>query len=257
MKQFLFPDKPDNEGLIRLGGKDYHYLVDVLRLSPGERFPAVLPSGEEVLAEVVSTEKGEIVCDCGGLDKLDHRLSPRWSSLSRPLPLPEAFPQLYLLQALPQGQKMDLIVRQAAECGASGIIPLLTSRSSKMPGSAKVERWERIIREARQQSGSDIATKLFAPCSIEEAIKLCHERSDSISIIFHPLAQKYIIDYTISMTNSINIAIGPESGWTEAEFDVFCQAGFNPCLLGHTILRTETAALFAQATVLSVWKKIQ
>ena len=54
MKQFLLTTDPDQNGLIRLEGKDYHYLVRVRRLAAGETFPALLPNGQETLIKIIS-----------------------------------------------------------------------------------------------------------------------------------------------------------------------------------------------------------
>jgi len=50
---------------------------------------------------------------------------------------------------------------------------------------------------------------------------------------------------------SLTLAIGPEGGWTPEELQTFATAGFIPCSLGETILRTETAAIAALAVARS------
>ena len=46
---------------------------------------------------------------------------------------------------------------------------------------------------------------------------------------------------------SLAIAIGPEGGWTDAEFLVATELGFTEAALGINILRTETAVCAALA----------
>lgn len=46
-------------------------------------------------------------------------------------------------------------------------------------------------------------------------------------------------------------AIGSERGWTAAERQLFCEAGFTLCSMGQRVLRTETAATTATAIILS------
>lgn len=58
MKRFILNREPDSSGMVRLEGDDYHYLVRVRRLAPGEFFPALLPGGAEVLVQVRSVEGG-------------------------------------------------------------------------------------------------------------------------------------------------------------------------------------------------------
>ena len=45
------------------------------------------------------------------------------------------------------------------------------------------------------------------------------------------------------------LAVGPEGGFSPAEVYMFLEAGFKPLILGNTILRTETAALYGTAAL--------
>jgi 16S rRNA (uracil1498-N3)-methyltransferase len=47
----------------------------------------------------------------------------------------------------------------------------------------------------------------------------------------------------------VAIAIGPEGGWTDAEFESAGDCGFVEAALGANILRTETAVCAALAAV--------
>jgi 16S rRNA (uracil1498-N3)-methyltransferase len=52
-------------------------------------------------------------------------------------------------------------------------------------------------------------------------------------------------------TENVLLALGPEGGWTEAELELFEQAGWISASLGNTILRAETAAIVALAVAFS------
>jgi 16S rRNA (uracil1498-N3)-methyltransferase len=54
-----------------------------------------------------------------------------------------------------------------------------------------------------------------------------------------------------SSSGDIVLAFGPEGGWTEAEIDLFREAGWVSASLGSTILRAETAAVAALAVAMS------
>jgi len=45
------------------------------------------------------------------------------------------------------------------------------------------------------------------------------------------------------------LAIGPEGGWTDSEFEAARTAGFQEASLGRLILRTETAVIAALASI--------
>lgn len=253
MKQFLLPAPPDADGSVRLTGKDYHYLVRVRRFKAGDSFRALLPGdgdpaapGGEVLVQVRSVDGETLAGQCLPLNA---------GRETGPLP------PILLFQALPKGTKMDLIVRQAAELGISGIVPFAAERSipKLRDGEGRSGRWERIIREARQQSGSGIPTSLHESLDTEgllaywEGLKGAHRRP--LGLLFHqdpvsfPLENGRLHDYLSEVPDMVALAIGPEGGFSSGEVSRFLDAGFKPVKIGDTVLRTETAALCGVAAV--------
>lgn len=262
MRRLILDEGPSPDGLVRLSGKNFRYVARVLRMGPGDSFRALLPSGQEI-AVVIQTVGPSILV--GSVDASEDArgigLERAGDELRRAV-LP-VLPPLVLLQALPKGQKMDLIVRQATEAGVSLILPFVSERSvSRVDGGADAEskrqRWERIVREARQQSGSDIPTLIVAPASLEESLEgwraFAEERGGGIGIFLHqdPLAQGTLHGYLSGGPFAVALAVGPEGGFSAAEAEAFMAAGFAPSVIGANVLRTETAALFAIAAVQTV-----
>ena len=259
MKQFILNSKPDKDGRVRLEGGDYRYLVRVRRLAPGESFPALLPDGTGVMVRICSVDNQAVVGEIA-----PGEIAP--SGSASPLP------PLFLFQALPKGEKMDLIVRQAAEGGVAEIVPFVSEFSlMKLTNGSKQKfsRWERIIKEARQQSGSAIATAIRQPVSMDglfaywEQLKMQYPGGagapgGALGLLFHhlPLAHTGLHGYLDNSCEVVALAIGPEGGFSSAEAERFLAAGFKPFTIGGTILRTETAALYAQAAVrVLLWEK--
>jgi len=156
MKQFILNSEPDRGGRVRLEGRDYRYLARVRRLAPGECFPALLPDGTGVMVRVCSVDNQTVVGEIA-------------SDVAAPREAASPLPPIVLFQALPKGEKMDLIVRQAAESGLTEIVPFVSEFSMVKPANDrhKLSRWERIITEARQQSGSTIATAIRQPMTMD------------------------------------------------------------------------------------------
>nr|AGS51965.1 ribosomal RNA small subunit methyltransferase E [uncultured bacterium contig00003] len=244
MKQFILTKEPENN-IVRLEGNDYRYLIKVRRLAAGEYFPALLPNGNETLIKIISIEHNVLTGECAEKD-------------SSPAP---SLPPIVLFQALPKGEKMDLIVRQAAEGGITEIVPFVSEYSIAKTGASgqKFSRWERIIREARQQSGSKIATTIRKPMTINELFNyweelkntLLEQKTGALGLLFHHrgLEQKSLHSYFDSIPGVVALAVGPEGGFSGAEVSLFLKNGFNPLTIGDTILRTETAALYCAAAV--------
>jgi 16S rRNA (uracil1498-N3)-methyltransferase len=262
LKQFILNNEPDKEGFVRLEGNDYRYLVRVRRLAVGEYFPALLPNGEETLVQVLSIDHNSLNGKCSGCEEVEEVLesSPR-------------LPPVILFQALPKGDKMDLIVRQAAEGGITEIVPFVSEFSvakTKNDGQ-KFSRWERIIKEARQQSGSRIATTLHKPLIMKELFDYWQKKgTEALGLLFHHdrnfcvtsknfenlnemhqkgLEQKSLHGYLDKKPKTVVLVIGPEGGFSDTEVSRFLENDFKPLTIGDTILRTETAALYCAAAI--------
>jgi 16S rRNA (uracil1498-N3)-methyltransferase len=158
-----------------------------------------------------------------------------------------------LFQALPKGEKMDLIVRQAAEGGLAEIVPFASEFSATKTSGQKFSRWERIIREARQQSGSASETAIRQPLAIDGLFAYWEgqRQMGALGLLFQhlPLVKASLHRYLDKKPPAVVLAIGPEGGFSPAEANRFIAAGFKPFTIGDTIFRTETAALYAQAAV--------
>jgi 16S rRNA (uracil1498-N3)-methyltransferase len=245
MKQFVLSVEPNADGVIRLYGEDYHYLVRVRRLKTGSSFSALLPGGAETRVKILSTVDDILIGECEGA------FTPSASAL----------PPIILFQGLPRGTKMDLIVRQAAEGGVSEIIPFESEFSTAKikgngeKGQVKLKRWERIIKEARQQSGSIIPTIIKPPCTVDGVLDywagLKKTRPGGVGILLHqdPLDKGSFHDYLYNSPEFAALAVGPEGGFSPGEAARFMAAGFKPLVMGNTILRTETAALYGAAAI--------
>ena len=248
MKQFLLTKEPDKNDIVRLEGDDYRYLVRVRRLAVGEFFSSLLPDGSQTLIQILSVDGGILTGKCS---------APEIPGAA----LPNAqIPPIILLQALPKGEKMDLIVRQAAEGGIAEIVPFVAEFSLARPKAGKGDRpqgkfsrWERIIKEARQQSGSKTATAIRPPLTMNELFDYWKKINETgaLGLLFHHrgLEQNSLHSYLDIVPNIVAFAVGPEGGFSDNEVSRFTENGFKPLTIGDTILRTETAALYCAAAI--------
>jgi len=252
VKQFILEKKPDKDGIVRLDGGDYRYLVRVRRLEAGGNFPALLPDGEETLVHVLSVDNGVLTGKCAVRKK---------NTINNPNERSSPVPPVILFQALPKGDKMDLIVRQAAEGGITEIVPFVSEFSvaqAKAQGQ-KFSRWERIIKEARQQSGSKTATSIRRPLTESGLFEYWKELKSALDdpaagglgLLFHHqgLEQESLHSYLNNVPQIAAFAVGPEGGFSGKEVSLFLENGFKPFKIGDTVLRTETAALYCAAVI--------
>ena len=119
-------------------------------------------------------------------------------------------------------------------------------------GGARRARWDRIIREALQQSGSSIRTEVAEPLSLAglpEALAARGLGPSDPRILLHeaPLAQSSLHGYLTETPKAIALCVGPEGGFAPEELDFLLDRGFQPLRLAGAVLRAETAALYAVA----------
>jgi 16S rRNA (uracil1498-N3)-methyltransferase len=157
-----------------------------------------------------------------------------------------------IAQAIPKGQKMDLIVEKATELGVAAIVPLRSERVvGERTGDAKRDRWERLAKAAAQQCGrttipsiAPIAewSDLIARFGEFDRVYLPWELAD-----VRPLRDTFGAD---AASADVLVIIGPEGGFSTAEVERAAAAGAQPISLGTRILRTETVALVVLAALL-------
>jgi 16S rRNA (uracil1498-N3)-methyltransferase len=157
-----------------------------------------------------------------------------------------------LLLSVVKFDAFEWAIEKATELGVSGIVPLAAARTEKalLAAAAKrVERWKKILAEASQQSRRvrvPVLRELSQPAQVfrtnADAVKiLLSERSDALSL-------RQILQAEPPRRQAA-LAIGPEGGWTDAEFAAAHDSGFREASLGKLILRTETAVAAALAAL--------
>ncbi|MBA7527106.1 Ribosomal RNA small subunit methyltransferase E [subsurface metagenome] len=243
MRNFILPEGFKDERELRISGEQFHYLRRVLRLREGDEL-----SGTDGKERIYTLSVGEIRRH--SLTLLVTGYKERSVDDCR----------ISLLQCLPKGKKMDLIVRQAAEAGVWRIIPFFSSYSIPRIENAaalerKVSRWRRIIKEALQQSGSLCPTGIEQPVNMEAFVG--DKEIQGLKIFFHqePISRFSLHGLLATGGRDITLLIGPEGGLAEKEIEFLEGAGFFPVYLGGRVLRSETAALFAVAAVQTILKE--
>ncbi|MGH7727232.1 MAG: RsmE family RNA methyltransferase [Vulcanimicrobiaceae bacterium] len=213
---------------IELAAGDAHALRVVLRARGGEALEIVDSAGRAFDARVAFD----------GSRTFAELLGER-----APAALPRL--ELVLAQALPKGDKLDLVVAKTTELGVTEIVPFACERSLARVSAAKLERWRRIARSAARQCGLARIPAVAEPASFEalvariaasERVLLPWELAETA-----PLRER--LPVLLEGVRQVLIAIGPEGGFEAREVERACAAGAVAISLGTRILRTETAGL--------------
>ena len=163
-----------------------------------------------------------------------------------------------LLLAVFKFDRMEWMIEKATELGAERFIPVSARRSEKhlvQAAAGRVERWRRIAREAAKQSRrSDVpavddllplkdAVRLRGP---EPCLRLLLAEQERSTTLLAALQSALILG---GKKPKVQLAIGPEGGWTTEEESLFAGEGWQSVTLGQRILRAETAGIAATAVL--------
>jgi 16S rRNA (uracil1498-N3)-methyltransferase len=159
--------------------------------------------------------------------------------------------RLHLMVAMTQREKFEWIFQKSCEIGVHKITPIMSERSIQIPASdfqKKKERWERILKEAAEQSRRGLIPVLNAPLQIQAAF---HDPAPIRLIAWENEQNQRLNDIFENQNSSeISLLIGPEGGFGEPEIQAAQSKGWIPFSLGKRILRMETAAIVACALIL-------
>jgi 16S rRNA (uracil1498-N3)-methyltransferase len=249
MKQFLLPRWYAGEPRIALSGDDFRYLVRVLRMREGDSLDAVDSRGAHFEMRIIHA--GREGCDVEIVPAVPART-----------PHPRDV-RLTLLQCLPKGRKIDLIVRQATESGVARIVLLVSEHAVARPGEddGRVGRLRRVAREALQQSGTPLLPEIEGPrpfSSIEGA-------DWGMPLLFHekPVDGESLHALLADGPREVSLLVGPEGGLSDAEVALALASGFHPVHFATGVLRVETAATYALGAVQTIlqerdaWRPVQ
>lgn len=239
---------------VEITGKDANHLANSLRAKKGDKIIAVDKSGNTATLELTNFDSEKIYAKC-------------ISEISKAEVLKK---RVTLADCLPKQNKFDTIVEKATELGIDKLEPLISDRTIARPGSfrakSKLERWNRIAKEAAEQCARDTLPEIgniqeisdwlneIAPTlgrfengkfNCQGALLLfCNERETAENLA------EVLNEYkNCDCEKNIIILIGPEGGFSEREVREIKGRGGVSVSLGKTILKTDTAAISALAIV--------
>lgn len=156
-----------------------------------------------------------------------------------------------IAQSLVKEQKMDLILQKSCELGVSEIIPINTTRSIvklDKKESKKIERWNKILKEASEQSKRVVIPRINTILDVQDLAKLDYDIKILCTVNELSTSIKKVLSNDLNGAKII-LVIGPEGGFTDAEEKILIENGYISTSFGNRVLRTETASLYVLSII--------
>ena len=243
VRRFMIKSCSIRDGNASFDGDVYNHMVRVLRLGTGDAVQFADEKGVVYFGTINQVTKEwvavKITSSC--LDEQSNSTTP----------------QITICQALPKGNKIDLILQKGTELGAHDFWLFGGRRSvAKLRDdqqNSKLERWNRITTEAARQCGRpDIPEVTWRPSAVEAT----NDSGQELRLILWEGEREYSLKDALPIgvkPTSAIVAIGPEGGFDPLEVRQFLQHDFQPVSLGSRILRTETASIAILAIIQYIW----
>jgi len=222
---------------VLLEDTDQFHLVKVMRVRAGEQI------------EVVADDK-LFICDVKSVKPLSIEVNHQAKENN------ELRNDIILIVSLIKGEKLDFVIQKATELGVEEIVLLQTERSvvkiRAFDKDYKVERFNRIIKEAAEQSKRTRLPLMYRILNFDEL----HEIEADVKLIAYEGEQGDTSSLFTAMKqidddSKIAVLIGPEGGFSKNEVREANERGFQNVSLGRRILRAETASLYTMSVLAS------
>ncbi|MEI6207748.1 MAG: 16S rRNA (uracil(1498)-N(3))-methyltransferase [Desulfuromonadales bacterium] len=245
-RRFMIHSRTVRDGYASFDGDIYNHMVRVLRLSTGDSVQFADENGLVYYGVINQVAKEWVAVKIS--------LTQTTSDDDCVAPL------ITICQALPKGDKVDLVLQKGTELGAhafrlfGGRRSVARIHDGRQEG--KLERWNRITSEAARQCGrNDVPVVSWRPDAMETAIDSDQEFR---LILWEGERERSLKETLLAQAKPVSVAvvIGPEGGFDPQEVRHFTQHGFQPVSLGSRILRTETASIAILAIMQYTWGEI-
>ncbi len=224
-----------SENIINLNKKDFNHIKNVMRMKPSEEVFVVMDNKRYLCAMNEDLKSVTIK------EELQTKMKNK---------------EILLYVPFLQDEKMSLIFQKGTELGVTKFIVVDFEHSKykldEEHKSKKLERWNKIIVEASEQSYRNDIPILEKFISVKEIkpVKgmniVCSLDTSCVKIISDVLNRDTLCD-------KISIVFGPEGGISKSEEDIIVSMGYERVSLGKNVLRTETAGLY----VISIIKYLE
>ncbi|HJU21920.1 MAG TPA: 16S rRNA (uracil(1498)-N(3))-methyltransferase [Casimicrobiaceae bacterium] len=216
----------------RLSANAARHVALALRMRAGDALTLFTGSGGEFVGAIERIDAHDVIVR---IDRHD------------PVERESAHP-VTLVQSLIAAEMIDFVVRKAVELGAVAIVPIVAGRSQAIPAERAVKRiahWRQIAISACEQCGRNRVPDIRDIVTFGDWLASC---SPATTAILDRDAPRSLAAFARESPPDA-IVVGPEGGFTHEEVRSATTRGATRVRLANRVLRSETAAIAALATL--------
>ncbi|MGN1267881.1 MAG: RsmE family RNA methyltransferase [Candidatus Aphodocola sp.] len=218
---------------LELEDSDYHHIKNVMRMKKDDIIKVVFDNVVYTckLTSISNKSSFEII-NKEEKDKKDYSVDVAFSLIKE--------------------QKLNYLLQKTTELGAGMLIPINTKRSvvkiDKKKESSKIDRWQKICKEASEQSFRSNMPKINEVLNLQDLIYMDYDLKLLCSLNKNTKNIKKVIQKNNKCVK-ILLVVGPEGGFDPKEEEYLLNNGFVSVSLGNTVLRAETAPVVALSMI--------
>ena len=238
MHRFFVSSQTIDNGVVTLAGQMAHQITNVLRLTAGSHIIVLDNSGWQMETELTEVSHFRVVGQI----------------VRRSLARGEPKIKVSLYQAMLKGNRLEFALQKGTEIGIVEYVPMITARcviANLDDVNRKLERWQRIIQEAAEQSRRGRLPTIEPAMLLMQA---CERTRQSSGLVLLPWEEEHETSLKDLLTAgslpfSISLLVGPEGGFSADEVRIAQSYGARTISLGTRVLRAETAGLVAASAI--------
>ncbi|MEZ0391279.1 MAG: 16S rRNA (uracil(1498)-N(3))-methyltransferase [Pseudobdellovibrionaceae bacterium] len=236
MRRYWIPRENIQGPTVDITGEVFHHIFDVCRQELGSHFEILGDGNKAHLVEV--TELGKKSARAKILE-------------SREIPA-LAKPNLVLALSISRYPVMDAVIEKAVEMGVSRIqlffsdFSFIRKKNSLPPG--KIERWEKIVVSATQQTGRGDLMTIAEPVDLQDLLREFNQKTAAKGLFAYEGKstlgiKEHLRSQALNQLDEYWVFVGSEGGFSSTEVESFQAMGLQPITLGEQVLRVETACI--------------
>ncbi len=236
LHRFYYPFTESLNETITINDEKAHYIRNVLRIKCGRYLRIFNHLKQEYKAQITAIDRKSVEIH---LQEIIEPIKPSKLNIT-------------LVQSISKGERMDYTIQKATELGITTIQPITSEFGEVKLKDKRLEKklnhWKNISISACEQSFRVDIPHIRAPLSIQE-----YASSKHTGIFLEPNESPTIQTIAQNKWQTLDVAIGPEGGWSENDLSLLMACGLQGIQFGQRILRTETMAPAILAAIHSLW----